>query len=119
MKPRSKGSENTMRTLSKIGLAALMATTLMAAPVVSHAAEGGGYSHYSIGSTPRDNSGAGSSATRGTPSFDMALSYATPGSVVRNTSNSGSSAVSGTPLGNMPASHFTAGSTPLDVSNNN
>jgi hypothetical protein len=104
-----------MRTLSKIGLAALMATTLMAAPAVTHAAEGGGYSLYTAGSTPRDTSGAGSSATRGTPSFDMANSYATPGSVVRNSSNAGSSAVAG----NMPASHFSAGSTPLDVSNNN
>ncbi|UPG71908.1 hypothetical protein MVG78_15390 [Roseomonas gilardii subsp. gilardii] len=108
-----------MHTLSKIGLAALMATTLMAAPMASHAAEGGGYSQYSIGSTPTDTSGAGSSATRGTPSFDMADSYATPGSVVRNSSNSGSSAVSGKPLGNMPASRFSFGSTPLDVSNNN
>ena len=108
-----------MRTFSKIGLAALMATTLMAAPVVSHAAEGGGYSHYSIGSTPRDTSSAGSSATRGTPSFDMAWSYATPGSVVRNSSNGGSSAVTGAPTGSMVAGHFTTGSTPLDVSNNN
>ena len=108
-----------MRTFSKIGLAALMATTLMAAPVVSHAAEGGGYSHYTVGSTPRDTSGAGSSATRGTPSFDMAWSYATPGSVVRNSSNAGSSAVTGAPTGSIAASHFSAGSTPLDVSNNN
>lgn len=108
-----------MRTLSKIGLAALMATTLMAAPMAGHAAEGGGYSHYSIGSTPTDTSSAGSSATRGTPSFDMADSYATPGSTVRNSSNSGSSAVSGKPLGNMTASRFSFGSTPLDVSNNN
>ncbi|UPG72155.1 hypothetical protein MVG78_16770 [Roseomonas gilardii subsp. gilardii] len=108
-----------MRISLRLGFAPLMAVAIMAAaPAVALAAEGGGYSRYTPGSTPRDVSGTGSSAVRGMPLADLPVTSERFGSTVLNESNAGSSAVNGVPHGNMPVTNSTPGATPLDVSNN-
>ena len=71
-------------------------------------------SRFTPGSTPRDNSNAGSSAVRGGPRSDMLASRFTPGSTPRDNSNAGSSAVRGGPRYAMAVSRFSPGSTPTD-----
>ena len=63
-----------MRVSLRCGILPLMAAAILAvAPVVASAAEGGGYSRFTAGSTPRDVSGTGSSAVSGMPSADLPM----------------------------------------------
>lgn len=108
-----------MRVSLRCGILPLLAAAILAvAPVVASAAEGGGYSRFTAGSTPRDVSGTGSSAVRGMPSADLPVTSGRFGATVLNESNAGSSAVGGAPQGNPPVTSNSFGATPLDVSNN-